>query len=244
MAAAPLYTYSFNWLAPVYDPMNARMLNVQLQAGTYPRGQVLGQVSPAGANDKQTLTGTATTGNFTLTYPGYAYTAPPFGATQTTGSLPWNATAAQVQAAMDTIFGPGNTLVTGGPLGSAGVAISYAGALAATPITPLTVNPGTLAGGTVTNAHTTTGVANSGVFGAYPTVTPAKGFLMYPCTVDAAGNIAISLNVPGLVEPATAMYYAGTFRTEDLVGLDAAAVTALGGVIVIGTIAAGVLRIG
>jgi hypothetical protein len=74
-----------------------------------------------------------------------------------------------------------------------------------------------------------------------------KAILKYACATDAAGNVTFggaAGNAFGLpAEKCAPAYWAGTFRTTDLVGLDAGAVTALGRLIS-GTLANGVLRIG
>ena len=63
----------------------------------------------------------ATGGSFTLT------TSAPLPADQTTQAIPYNATAAQVQAALAAIVGQNNVAVTGGPVDSGGVIITFQG---------------------------------------------------------------------------------------------------------------------
>lgn len=75
----------------------------------------------------------------------------------------------------------------------------------------------------------------------------AKRLLAFACVVDNAGYITrANVSTGGLwgekalTAPA---YYAGDFNCADLYGLDAKAVTDLGGVIAVGTVSAGVLSI-
>ncbi len=79
--------------------------------------------SPGGTAEVTTLTGTGTIGGgtFTITY-----------SAQTTAALPYNATAAQVQAALEALsnVAPGDVLVTGGPLPAGGVfTLTWGGSL-------------------------------------------------------------------------------------------------------------------
>jgi hypothetical protein len=70
----------------------------------------------------------------------------------------------------------------------------------------------------------------------------ARGIAMYDFTTDSNGKVTIANE--SLVKYDTApIYKAGTFRTTELTGLDAAAVADLGR-IVGGSVADGVLRIG
>jgi hypothetical protein len=67
--------------------------------------------------------------------------------------------------------------------------------------------------------------------GKYPGVTPAKYLLEYACVTDAAGNIThgdASFRGGEMFQSSTPAFAAGAFFVQDLVGLDAAAVTALG----------------
>jgi hypothetical protein len=101
-----------------------------------------------------TLTGAPTGGTFTLTY-----------SAQTTASLPYNATAGQIQAALEALsnIGEGEVDVTGGPITSAPVSISWRGTLVGVVSNP-TVTPSFTGGtspiltptsGTVGAAYTT-----------------------------------------------------------------------------------------
>ena len=97
------------------------------------------------------ITGNPTGGTFTLTF-----TRPVTGVQDTTAAIPFNATAAQVQSALESLVGVGfgNVVATGGPLPTSGaplptqpVSIRFQNALAARVIPPLTATP-SLTGGT------------------------------------------------------------------------------------------------
>jgi hypothetical protein len=99
----------------------------------------------------QTLTGTATGGTFTLTL-----LRPDTQTLVTTAALAFNATAAQVLAAIQAVMGPNQVAsASGGALGTAAVTLTFN---AFVPI--IVVNGGALTGGTVTPAVTTAGTAN------------------------------------------------------------------------------------
>lgn len=105
----------------------------------------------------QTFTGTATGGTFT-----YTFTRPDNGNVVTTAALNFNATAAQVLAAIQAVLNPNTAIsATGGALGTAAVVVNFATFI------PLgTVNAGSLTGGTVTVAQTTAGTTG-GYFGPF-----------------------------------------------------------------------------
>jgi hypothetical protein len=110
-----------------------------------------------------TITGTPTGGTFTLTFDG-----------QTTGALPYNATAAQVRAALNllTSVGPAGVTVTGGPLPGAAVTVTFNGS---GDKPQMTASATGLTGGTtpaVAIATTTVGTATGGMYGPYD---PAAG---------------------------------------------------------------------
>ncbi len=95
------------------------------------------------------LTGSPTGGTFTLT----------FGA-NTTAGIPWNATAAQVQAALELLasIGTGNVLVTGGPGPSVAWVCEFRGTLGLAPQAVMTGSGALLTpSGGVNIAHTLTG---------------------------------------------------------------------------------------
>lgn len=102
----------------------------------------------------------------------------------------------------------------------------------------------TLAKGTVLGELT----ATPGTFIAYASGASdgsqvPKGILQYAVTTDGSGNITIA-NEQGLTQKACPMYIGGIFNIADLTGLDANAVTKLGGNIVMGIISAGLFQFG
>jgi hypothetical protein len=70
-----------------------------------------------------------------------------------------------------------------------------------------------------------------------------KGILQYACTTDGSGNITIA-NEQGLTQKAVPMYIGGIFKTTELTGLDANAVSVLNGNIVTGVLADGLFQFG
>jgi hypothetical protein len=110
----------------------------------------------AGSNEVQTITisGTPTGGSFTLTFGG-----------EETDAIPYNATAAQVEAALEalTTIGFNNVACAGGPLPGTGVTVTFQGDLAHENVALLVEDETGLTGGTtpaVTVAQTTAGVAD------------------------------------------------------------------------------------
>ncbi len=94
--------------------------------------------NPTSPNEVQKLTVQATSGTFTLSFSG-----------KTTGSLPFNATATEVQVALEGLsnIGAGNVTVSGGPgdaNGSHPYTLTFGGTLAGTDIAQITVNIGGL----------------------------------------------------------------------------------------------------
>lgn len=85
-----------------------------------------------------TITGSPTGGTFTLTY-----------SAQTTAAIDFDATAAEVQAALEALsnLAPGDVYVTGGPLPADRLHVRFAGTLAGTDVSQMTANSGSLTGG-------------------------------------------------------------------------------------------------
>jgi hypothetical protein len=138
-------------LASGPQPLIAVAANT-LTGGTTPAPAVVMTTPGVATADVQTLslTGGPTAGSFTLTFTG-----------QTTAAIPWNATSAQVQAALSDLLavGAGNVVCSGGRL-PGNVTITFAGQLAPGPQPVITgtatglIGPGSPV---VTVAHTTTG---------------------------------------------------------------------------------------
>lgn len=114
---------------------------------------------PGGTQDVQTLTmtGGPTGGTFTLTY-----------ATFTTTPIPWNATAVQVQKALEALsgVGVGSVIATGGPFPGSTIKVTFDGLKNGTTTLITATNTGLTGGSSpaVTITHTTTGVTNTPVF--------------------------------------------------------------------------------
>jgi hypothetical protein len=92
-------------------------------------------------NEVQTasVTGAPTGGTFTLAYKG-----------RTTAPIPYNATAAAVQAALQALptVGPGGVVCAGGPLPGTPVTVTFRGPHGGKDVPLLTANSGSLTGGT------------------------------------------------------------------------------------------------
>lgn len=100
----------------------------------------------------------------------------------------------------------------------------------------------TIARGTVIGIVTADGKGKAYADGNSDGSQTAKAIAMYDFTTDASGNVTIA-NDTSVTYHTAPVYKAGTFRTSELTGLDAAAVTDLGRLLS-GTVADGVLRIG
>jgi hypothetical protein len=180
--------------------------------------------------------------------------AHPMSGMMGTFDLLYNSSAAQAQTAIRALAGQTAYTVTGGPWPATPLVFTAAGPFVGMPILLMSVRSNLLTGGanpTVTFVKTTHG-RSRGTFAPY---TPgaadgsevARGILQYEAATDSAGNITfgpVALEgYAGEVSPDAPMFVEGTFDTKELVGLDAAAVAALGGRIVRGTIADGELYI-
>ncbi len=108
--------------------------------------------------------------------------------------------------------------------------------------------PGTYAKGTILGEVT----ATPGTYKAYASASvdgsqnPAL-ILMYACVVDGSGNISLGTSTTGgefgqSFGKAAPAYYGGTFRCQEIVGLDANAVTKLAGKLVEGTVTNGIFQ--
>lgn len=104
-------------------------------------------VMPTGVNAVQSVTVTASSGTFTLTFSG-----------ATTTALAYNASAATVQAALEALpsIGAGNVSVTGT------YSVTFTNRLGLCPVPLLVASGAGLAGGTVSVQTTTAGVAAPG----------------------------------------------------------------------------------
>lgn len=105
--------------------------------------------NPNAVNELQSvdIADTATGGTFTLTFGG-----------QTTAGIAFNATAADVVAALEALanVAPGDVAATGGPLPAAPVVVEFQGAFAFTDVGEMTIDPTALTPAGQTGAVTTT----------------------------------------------------------------------------------------
>jgi hypothetical protein len=125
------------------------------------------------------LSGSPTGGTFTLTFGG-----------QTTAAIPWNATATQVQTALNALSSvlAGGVAVTGGPFPGT-MSVAFAGLNANGPLALITYSLASLTGGTPAMAvtTTTTGVVSDTVFSliaGVPLVWDSAGYLAQPLAAD------------------------------------------------------------
>ncbi len=246
MPIAPYDIFTQSELTPTMFP--ERMLKASLPVAAnlhMAKGTVVGVVTSAAQNDVQTLSqASATGGTFTITFG--------FGTVFTTAPIPYNASAAQVQSALQALpnIGAGSVSCTGGALGSAGVVCTFGGNLANQPQPVFAINNAGLvgSGAAVTVAHTTTGIAN-GALEPYASgnsdgsQTPI-GILVVEVATDTQGNVTYGPlptgNGFGSIRHVAPIAIAGYFNTADLTGLDTNAATKLGRLIQ-GTTSVGVL---
>jgi hypothetical protein len=238
-------TFANNGLVPAY-PCDCGAccieLPVALKDGVYARGTVLDRTTAAGGtNEVQTITitGTPTGGSFTI-----SFTNPSTGGVETTAAIAYNATAAAVQAALIALdaFDAGDVIATGGALPGTAVAVTFGGRYAARDVTVLSTTD-SLTGGTTpasSVAETTKGVIAAGTFFPYAGGT-ARAILRYGCTV-VLGRI-FGLGEHGASDSAAPAFFNGTFRCEDIAGLDADALTDLGARLFAGSVTTGIVHI-
>lgn len=245
----PIQTYTGGGLQPVYGVEGVSQDVVVLaNSKAYAQGQLIGQVTGSGTavNEVQTLTPGAalTAGSYQLVYDN-EYTTP----------LAFNATIAQIQAALEALpsIGVGGCTVTGGPLNTTLTTFTFAGvgttagqrmATLATvsiaivggplPATATVLTPGNPAAGYWD-------VYTPGASGAFAGLATAKRALRYPVRTDGQGHHyfgtdprAGDFNHFDLGAPA---FLAGTFKAPELIGLDANALTNLGARFITGSIA-------
>lgn len=248
MPLAPLTRYSQAKLIPAYFPEDVRHVPFVIGANqVISKGTPLGFFTGATANEVQVLTpgGTVSGGSVTLGF-GLAY-----------ATIQWNSTAAQVKALIEAAYlatygiPTGGVTVTGGPLSTGALTITWVNVMAGQAQPLITVqNNLTGTSPTCTPSRTTTGVQN-GALGIYNDALSnglqvAKTLANSDMATDPAGNITYgpvaTTGEHGAERLAAACPIRGYFRTVDLPGLDAAAVVDLGR-LVSGTVADGVLAI-
>jgi hypothetical protein len=225
----PIGTYLIEKLDPLFSGEEKTTSVVLAPNQSFAAGTVLGQITSAAVSAVQTLTLTsATGGTFTLSYNG-----------QTTAPIPYNATAAQVQAALALIstIGNGQVVCAGGPLPGTAVTITFAGLMANLPIAAITVTSSLTGGGAAAAiASSTTGVAN-GKYTKYAYANTdgsqvPKLLLVWACSTDDRGNVYFNDSAPnGGFAPEFSMqaYYRGVFAAAQIPNLDANCMVADGG---------------
>lgn len=161
--------------------------------GRVPSGIVLGIVTATGlagpyggrTNEVQSVNlGAATAGTITIGFDG-----------ETTAAIAFNASAADVQAALQALsnIGPGDVAVTGGPLPGT-VTLTFAGQYAGMDVPTVVVTPTGLTGGTVTVTTVTAG--GSAVTDGRQT---AVGHLLNTETVRAGAQVLTAVVRHGVV---------------------------------------------
>lgn len=244
MPASAAYTFDpATRLDPVFDPDAAREIHVNLADGTYLKGKVLAE-SPS------------VPGTF-LAYDGTLRAAPTVAPTLTTptgGAL----------AAGDYVVGYtyldaagretalGTTATTTAALND----VVHAAALTPLPAGVASVNwymsvaAGSLVLGFVSNnngaaldlALPASGAKQPPASPTFRTTGKAKLVLRYAC-VAASGAITVSSEVPGATVPSVPAFRCGAFRTEELAGLDDAALRDLNATVVLGDLTTGIVQI-
>ena len=228
-------------LEPFMSPELAREQTVALGPSLdLARGTVLGEVTPV---QTVTISGSPTGGTFTLTCSGV-----------TTAPIAWNATSAAVQAALSAL-GVLNAVAVSGSAGGPWPVTLYPPANTLFPT--LSASGAGLTGGTSPAAgvawaspgYTSWGIYRSYAAGNTDGSQVAKCLLAYDAQTDAAGNITLSAFTLqaggewGETCLGTAAWFSGVFRCEELSGLDATAITALGASLIEGTVTQGIVRL-
>jgi hypothetical protein len=115
-----------------------------------------------------TVTGSPTGGTYTLTFSG-----------QTTAGIPYNATAAQVKAALEALsnIAPGDVTVSGGPHPGTVISVTFAGAYLGEDVAQMTASASGLTGGTSPAVTVATATAG-GASGASDGTQVLAGFLL------------------------------------------------------------------
>jgi hypothetical protein len=233
---APVRIYTGQGASPCIYPELARTDAVILAPGTYAQWTVMGQATTlTTANDVQTLTfgGTPTGGTFRLSFNGVLTDAITFDTT--VGGAPL---AENIRAALAALpqVGTGNVTVSSSLTVPA---VTFAGDLAGRWQPLILVADNSMTSGTTATlsiAHTTPGRQVGGSFREYDDAQTdgtniARGVLEYSTVVTPDGRHYHGTLAGGLWTLSAPIYIAGYFRTADLIGIDAAAVTDLGRIV-------------
>jgi hypothetical protein len=237
---AAAIVYNNTRLEPFLDPEDAREITVNLPASvTYLKGTLLGELAGTTATHTLHSSGALSAGSYTLS-----------DGTNTTAAIAFNATAAQLTAALLAATpAPLGYIATGGTF-TTPTDFTLTSTIAGPRPTVLTVGGAGVTGGTITDASAVTGTAGpSGTYKAYTSGASdgsqiPKVILAYAATTDASGNITYGGQDFAETRKSAPAYISGTFRTEELVGLDANAVTVMGARLLNGTVGTGTVRFG
>lgn len=172
--------------------VSAFTANIYYPNGYIPSGTALAKITASGlygpytvSNEVQTLTeGGSGLTSFTITWNG-----------QTTASLDDDATAAEVQAALEALsnIGVGDVVVTGGPLASGPFTVTFTGALAGTDVAAMTTTPTGGTGTVVVATSTAGGTEGSGG------LEVCSGLLFSSTKVPNPANTAIDVGAAMVV---------------------------------------------
>lgn len=247
--------YTMDKIEPLY-PLSGgvRALNFMPNL-TVEKGRVLGQVTADDADEVQTINFSAdadvpTGGTFTLSITGID------GGTYTTAALAYNISNANLKIAIDALlatagYDGATVAITDGP-SPADATVTFGGD-AANWNMPLMVATSALTAGvgatpTVAVAATTAG-NRVGLWGHYSDAANdgrevAKAIAQYSFRTDNMGRVVYATGSPehGDYHTNAPAYFKGSFKTSELVGLDANAVADLGR-LSMGTLTDGVLEL-
>jgi hypothetical protein len=242
MAKNAIMKFTGGGLQPYRNPDDAETQPVVLAGGiTLAQGTVLGLVAGSGVdvNEVQTvtITGTPTGGFVNLVFNG-----------QVTANIAYNAIASAVQSALEALsnIGTGNVACAGGPLPGTPVTVAFQGALAGRKVPVMTTFAAFTGGASpaVAVAETTPGKPANGYWDAYndaaviTDLRVARGFLKESVTTSEDGLIISISGEFGTGAKTATCYTSGDFLGSELVGLDAAGLTDLGGKVIAGNPAA------
>ncbi len=227
-------------LVPMYgDVGDAPLQVVNLQPNlTLARGTLMAELE--GNNEVQTVTLTSPVGTWTLIVGG-----------QPTTALASNVSASALEDALEALstVGEGNVTVTGSAGGP--YTVTFQGTLGFQNVAQMTGTQPSTSGTMAVTTATGGSAGTHGTFGPYDAEATnglqfPRGLLQYACTTDGSGNVSPGSSTTGGVFGETSkgapIYMEGYFKTSELVGLDENAITLLGGALVSGSIADGVLK--
>jgi hypothetical protein len=179
--------------------LNLALFGLTAEDRSIPAGTPLGKVTASGLYGPYSGGANRTDESVTLTEGGSGLTSwtATFGG-QTTSSLDDDATAGQVEAALEALstIGEGNVEVTGGPLGTGPFTVTFTGDLADADVGAITTTP-TGGTGTVVVAVVTTGGAEGSADGRQ--TFAGLLFDTIPTRGKTSGNVGASRIVLGAI---------------------------------------------